>query len=631
MKKFVVLMIALFTVSLAKAGWENTNFPGPASDGYSGFVIGTKAYIGLGLGSSGFWSFDTQTQQWKTLPNPACGKRAWAIGFAINGKGYIGGGDPDGNFKPTKEFWQYDPTNGSWTPVANFGGGVRDGATAFVLNGRAYVVGGFDGTNVLSEVWQYDPVQDKWAQLPDFPGGPIIFGASFVIDNKAYVCTGASNVEQTYCYEFDPSTQEWTSKANFPGVPRQTAVGFSMNGKGYIGLGEAGYTTSFNDFYEYNPLNNKWQSKPAMDFPNYSTGWSFAFSIDDVAYVGTGTKLPTFEYSNIIYSYDNVTTPVESKIGVSVNELNFDSVQVGKSKTLSFDITNTGTKELTIQSASLKPAVQTEFTSDIITQINTGSIKIAVGAKKTFNVSYTPAGAAEIDGTLEINSDATNLPKVQIALYGTGWVKAEPKLEASVSELDFGEVEVMKSDSLTFMISNTGNITLNNVLINIVNDDGNNFKLLSYNTKFTAIQGQHYTPEISFNPATQGDKTALLRVTADEFSEPLLELPLKGKGIPSTGVNDSIDDNNIFSIKTSPNPATENLNIVVTSKLSNNQNCRVSIYSTNGEIIKEIYNGMLNIGENAINANTSRYVPGLYYVEAEINGKVSRQKIVIVR
>src|SRR6185503_18531721 len=54
--------------------------------------------------------------------------RAYAVGFSIGSKGYIGTGSSNG-----KDFWEYDPATDTWTQKADFGGTYRSFAAGFSI------------------------------------------------------------------------------------------------------------------------------------------------------------------------------------------------------------------------------------------------------------------------------------------------------------------------------------------------------------------------------------------------------------------------------------------------------------------------------------------------------------------
>jgi hypothetical protein len=66
------------------------------------------------------------------------------------------------------------------------------GAVGFSINGKGYVGTGEFGYTSLKDLWEYDPVIDQWTQLEDFPGGERRYAAGFSIGDKGYVGTGWS-------------------------------------------------------------------------------------------------------------------------------------------------------------------------------------------------------------------------------------------------------------------------------------------------------------------------------------------------------------------------------------------------------------------------------------------------------
>ena len=80
----------------------------------------------------------------------------------------------------------------------------------------------------------------------------------------------------------------WTRKKDFPGPARANAVGFSIGDKGFYGTGgNDGWTTVFNDFWEYDPVSDSWTR--IVDFPGNPRAGAVAFSLDNRGYVGTGS------------------------------------------------------------------------------------------------------------------------------------------------------------------------------------------------------------------------------------------------------------------------------------------------------------------------------------------------------
>ena len=127
-----------------------------------------------------------------------------------------------------------------WTQKADLTGGKRYEAVGFSINGKGYIGTGIDLTR-KKDFWEYDPATDTWAQKADVGGAARNLAVGFSIGNKGYSGTGTGDDgKKRDFWEYDPVTNTWTQKADFGGDARTAAVGFSIGNKGYIGTGDGG-------------------------------------------------------------------------------------------------------------------------------------------------------------------------------------------------------------------------------------------------------------------------------------------------------------------------------------------------------------------------------------------------------
>jgi len=253
-----------------------------------------------------------------------------------------GGKKDDGGESPSNN--QNPPDNqsnkGSWVQKANYQGAAVAYAVGFSVNGKIYVGMGSNG-NHKNDLWQYDPATNKWTERKDFPGTGNL--AYFVANNKAYVI--ASNMNM---WEYNPETDSWMQKASYPDnnlYAAATHIYFNINNKGYVGYYYGSFSSIISGFYEYNPATDTWKKcmntpwgitvatatdqigyamgndicytyNPTTDkwaqkanFPlsgsDYSGG--IAFCEDGVIYAGLGAVADyhSYIYSNQIYKYDS--------------------------------------------------------------------------------------------------------------------------------------------------------------------------------------------------------------------------------------------------------------------------------------------------------------------------------------
>ena len=182
----------------------------------------------------------------------------------------------------------------SWVQKADFGGAGRFYAAGFGIANKIYIGTGYTQSyyhyGYSDDFWEYDPASDVWTQKAHFYGEGRCYATAFSIGDKGYMGTGeywngGGNVYFKDFYEYDPIENRWIPKAAFPGEVRSQAIGFTANGKGYIGLGTSN-TGMKDDIWEYNPGTNQWIQ--ATVFPGSKRTGCFAFSLDNKAYIGLG-------------------------------------------------------------------------------------------------------------------------------------------------------------------------------------------------------------------------------------------------------------------------------------------------------------------------------------------------------
>ena len=248
--------------------------------GLASFSIGPMGYVGSGTGLApggelygltDFFQYNTQTDTWvrkARLPQSLSG----AVGFSINGKGYIGVGMIDTIRKsesapletfyyPSKILYEYNPSSDCWIRKADFPGEPRIEAVAFTIGDKAYVATGlkFGRTGALKDFWEYDPKFNKWTRKADFPGTARYDAAGFSVGNRGYIGTGESyrtsvpNIYQEDFWEYDPSKDSWQQTEKFHLGGRAQTIYFSTKSKGYVAGGNALDIAYYNDLWEFDP------------------------------------------------------------------------------------------------------------------------------------------------------------------------------------------------------------------------------------------------------------------------------------------------------------------------------------------------------------------------------------------
>lgn len=177
---------------VADAWTQKASFPYGARYNTWQFVLNGIAYVGGGnsAGASGpfhadAYTYNPVTNAWaSSTPIPDQGRHG-AIGFSMNGKGYVVCGR-ESSLAFLQDVWAFNPTTGTWTAMTPFTGTARSSPLVFVYYNDVVVGCGRDGSINYYDAWAYSATTDSWAQIPSYPGATAMAGTSFSIGNRAY-------------------------------------------------------------------------------------------------------------------------------------------------------------------------------------------------------------------------------------------------------------------------------------------------------------------------------------------------------------------------------------------------------------------------------------------------------------
>jgi N-acetylneuraminic acid mutarotase len=247
--------------------------------------------------------------------------RSHAFGFAIGTTGYVGGGWgldlPYASYGSFRDFWQYDPSTNVWTRKADLPGYTTEHTASFVIGNKGYISTGhhsYTGPDsslfdrYLKDTWEYDPAIDQWTKKADFPGGERGGAVGISINGKGYVGLGRGpfhfwggpTIEVSFSdwWEYDPVIDKWTRKKSFPGTARENAAGCAVGSFGYVGTGYTSSDNYLNDWWQYDPATDNWVQK--ANLPGVGRRAAVAFTSMDLtspkACIATGfnSNIPNF-------------------------------------------------------------------------------------------------------------------------------------------------------------------------------------------------------------------------------------------------------------------------------------------------------------------------------------------------
>ncbi len=302
MKRIILLIYSLMgslSICAQDTWYQIDTINGDPRAAATAFTVGPYAYVATGLEEYGFRrkvnSYDSFQNDWDNETslggdNGQGLERASAISFSseINQKGYVGLGQTE-TVAYMNDLWEFDPIANTWTQKANFIGSPRRQAVSFTLqsNNLTYVGTGQDASGLTKDFYTYNALTNTWTQIQDFPGLARRGAVAYSEDNYGFIGTGAGAVLLNDFWMYDATLDTWIQKAPFPGTPRSGAVAWGAAFPlGYIALGEDNFNEFKKDVWEYNYYTNSWMQR--SDFPGVGRKHAVAFSIQGIAYVGTG-------------------------------------------------------------------------------------------------------------------------------------------------------------------------------------------------------------------------------------------------------------------------------------------------------------------------------------------------------
>ena len=195
---------------LTNAWTAVADFPGMGGNGVyfsTGFSVAGKGYIcGGKTGSATYtaqlWEYKPSNNQWIQRASFPGGVRYQMASFVVGSKAYVGMGIDQNIYK--KDMYCYDPGANLWTPIAPFPAYERGAASTFTLDERGFICLGNNG-GLLSDLIEYNPKTDTWTLRAAYGGSERKSAISFTIDNKAYVGTGKGySGKKASFYEYAP-------------------------------------------------------------------------------------------------------------------------------------------------------------------------------------------------------------------------------------------------------------------------------------------------------------------------------------------------------------------------------------------------------------------------------------------
>ena len=202
----------------------------------------------------------------------------------------------------------------------------------------------------------------------------------------------------------------------------------------------------------------------------------------------------------------------------SASSLNFGTVQVGSSSTISTAVSNTGQSNLTITQATTSGSAFSYTGPNL-------PMTLAPGQRVRLPVTFAPQSAGSASGSLSLvtstrmwnrNRQRYSTTTISLAGMGTAPVSGTPAppgfLAASPSNMNFGSIQVASSQMLYETVTNSGG---SSVTISSATVTGAGFSLSGFTASQTLAAGESLTLSVSFAPRSAGTASGTLTLASN--------------------------------------------------------------------------------------------------------------------
>tara|TARA_Y100000815_G_C13345300_1_gene501807 strand:- start:431 stop:1438 length:1008 start_codon:yes stop_codon:yes gene_type:complete len=183
--------------TLTNSWTQIADFAGTARYGAVGFGSDNYGYVGTGYDGSDkkdFWKYNPIADTWEEIFGFGGDKRREGTTFTIDNEVYLATGVSNGIYE--EDFWKFNLDTEEWTVLEDIDEDdddyvLRSSAVGFSINGKGYVAcGEYSGS--LGTVYEYNPLNESWEEKTEFELYARRDAITFNNGERAFVSLGRS-------------------------------------------------------------------------------------------------------------------------------------------------------------------------------------------------------------------------------------------------------------------------------------------------------------------------------------------------------------------------------------------------------------------------------------------------------
>jgi len=213
-----------------------------------------------------------------------------------------------------------------------------------------------------------------------------------------------------------------------------------------------------------------------------------------------------------------------AQISVAPSALGFGNVPVGSTRSQSVNVTNVGTRDLTVLRAGV---TGTGFSINGLTY----PLSLPAGKSVSLNVTFAPPSVGSDSGSVWLSTSTASRRHYRgtiatVALTGSGVATAAGQVTASPAGLSFGNLLMGQSQTLSVALANTGTTS---VTVSQASVSSGAFTVTDLALPASLIAGHSLTFSVVFSPKAAGPASGQLAISSNA-SNSLLDIALSGTG-----------------------------------------------------------------------------------------------------